>query len=104
MVDVSESMETKYLTADVVMSSPTKIGILLDEGKYEETDFGRKLTMNIQIDGKTKIWRPNRDSTKNLSRDFGSTDSAAWIGKKIALEVVSLGGKDSVIAKAANGQ
>lgn len=99
MVDATEAMESQYLNAEIVERSPTKIVIPIGEGKYENTDFGNRLTVPVQIDGKTKVWRPNKDSVKNIVRDTGSKDTAVWVGKKIEVSVTSMQGKDTVLAK-----
>lgn len=101
MVDTTEAMESQYLTADIVKGSPTKKCVIVDGGSYEDTVFGTKrLTLKVSIDGKQKIWRPNRDSVKNL-RTYG-VDTTNWVGKTINLQIISIQGKDSIIATIAH--
>lgn len=97
MVDSTEAMESQYLTADIVKESNTKKLLVVTEGNYEETDYGNRLTMGVCIDGKNKTWRPNRDSVKNLSRAYGK-DTKDWVDKAATLQVISIQGKDSIIA------
>lgn len=103
MVNVTEAMESEYLTADVVKNSLSKRITILDGGKYEEATFDGKtrerLTIRVGIDGKTKIWRPNRDSVKNLSSIYGK-DSEDWKDKQALLQIMSIQGKDCIIATA----
>jgi|TARA_Y100000296_G_scaffold86217_1_gene125137 hypothetical protein len=101
MVDVTQAMESTYLTADVVKTLKSKIGVITSEGEFEELTYdgitSTRLTLNVDVDGRRKIWRPNRDSVKNLSSMFGR-ESKLWFGKKIMLSIVSMKGKDCVIA------
>lgn len=99
MVDVTEAMESSYLTADLVDASPTKQIFVIDAGSYEETEYGRRLSLKVEIDGKEKTWRPNRDSCANLAGAWGR-DTKAWLGKPIDLSVIQVRGKASVVARA----
>jgi hypothetical protein len=94
-METQEFSESKYLTAELVKNSPTKIATIIDEAKGEQTDFGEKLKCTIQLDGKEKIWRLNRDSVKNMQA-LG-TDSKAWILTQVRLAVVTSKGKDIVL-------
>ncbi len=98
MVDASKAMESLYLTAKVVEASEKKQIVIVDGGGYEDTDYGERLTLTVQIDGKSKIWRPNRDSVKNISGALETKETDKWVGKSFSLQVVSIQGKDSVIA------
>ena len=96
MVDTEEAMESQFLTADLVAKSPTKKIVVIDPGKYEETNFGKKLSMKVNIDGKIKIWRPNPESVQNL-QTLGK-DSTDWMSKPIDVKVEKRSGRDCVIA------
>lgn len=99
MVDTSEAMESKYLTADVVKNSLTKKCVVIDGGSYEDATFegetSRRLTISVEIDGKKKQWRPNRDTVANL-QPYGR-DSNQWVGKTVRLQTIRVQGKDSII-------
>lgn len=95
MVDVTQAMEGKYVNADMVRNSKTKKLVIIDEGKYEESDYGAKLHLTVEIDGKQKTWSPNKDSVKNIAEEYG-TDSRQWIGKIIKLSNGKINGKDTV--------
>ena len=101
MVDITEALESDYLTADLVNNLKERVGTIVSDGKYEDVEYNniksRRLTLQVDVNGRQKIWRPNRDSIKNLSGAFGR-DTKLWMGKKIAFNVVSMMGKDSVIA------
>jgi len=101
MVDTTEAMESQYLTAELVKESPSKRAHIIDEGAYEEVVFdgvsSRRLTMKVEIDGKSKLWRPNKDSISNLRNAYGK-DTAQWVGKDILLQVIRIQGKNSVLA------
>jgi allophanate hydrolase subunit 1 len=100
MVDITDAMESKYLNADLVKASPTKTLKVMGEGNFEDVTYDnettRRLTIPVHIDGKDKIWRPNRDSVSNLQK-WGK-DSKQWVGKSASLQVAKFKGKDSIIA------
>lgn len=95
MVDATAAMEGKYVNADLVRQSPTKKCVFIDEGKYEDGDYGAKLHLTVEIDGKQKTWAPNKDTVKNISEEYG-TDTRNWIGKVIKLSIGKINGKDTV--------
>ena len=96
MVDASESCESQYVTVDLVRESKSKLLEIKDAGEYQETDYGRKLTFMVEIEGKKKIWRPNRDTCCNLKSKFGA-ETSKWNGAEINLQIIKVQGKDSVI-------
>lgn len=95
MVDVTQAMEGKYINADIVRESPTRRCVIIDEGRYEEGDYGAKLHLTVEIDGKQKTWSPNKDSVKNIAEEYGR-DSRKWVGKIIKLSIGKVNGKDTV--------
>jgi len=101
MVDTTEAMESIYLTAETVKNSPTKRATIMNEGAYEDATFDgvtrQRLTIKIEIDGREKIYRPNKDSVANLANAYGK-DSKDWEGKDILLQTIRIQGKDSVLA------
>lgn len=100
MVDVSRAMESKYITAELIKESPTKKCVIIDGGEYVESTYDGKtferFQLNVEIDGKKKIWNVNKDSVKNISAEYGK-NSTMWIGKVIQLSTASIKGKDTVI-------
>ena len=98
MADISEALESNFLSVDVVKNSTTKKCVVVDPGSYEDDDFGnRKLSVKVNIDGKVKKWRPNISTVENL-RVFGM-DTTAWMGKVIDLSVDKQGGRELVIGR-----
>ncbi len=95
MVDVTQAMEGDYLNADIVRNSPTKKCIIVDAGEYVDTEYGAKLQILVEIDKKQKKWKPNKDTVKNISEEYG-TDSNDWVGKIIKLSNGKFNGKDTV--------
>lgn len=99
MVDVTKAMESGYVTVDLVRESPTKKCVILDEGKYEETEYKgqkyEKFSLLVELDHKRKMWSPNKDTIKNISEEYGR-DSIKWIGQIIKLSVGKTNGKDTV--------
>lgn len=101
MVDVTEAMESQYLTADLVKESESKTIVIIDGGKYEDVTYdgvtSKRLSINVELDMKAKIWRPNKDSVSNLAEAYGK-DSDKWVGKQAKLSVVKIHGKNSINA------
>jgi len=101
MVDSSEALESEYVSVDLVRSSPTKKMVVIDPGKYEDAEYqgktSRRLTLGVNLDGKLKKWRPNRESTENMQ--VLGLDTMQWIGKLIDLAIEKRNGKEMVIAR-----
>jgi hypothetical protein len=95
MVDTTRASEGKYVNADMVRDSPTKKLVIMDEGEYVEGDYGEKFQLTVEIDGKQKIWSPNKDSIKNI-QDVKGKDSKNWIGVIVQLSNLKIRGKDTV--------
>ena len=98
MVNTKQAMESQFITAALIKESPTKTLVVINPGDYEQTDFGKRLTLVVNIDGKEKTWRPNKESVENL-QVYGE-DSTDWLSKKILLKVEKRNGKEYVIASA----
>lgn len=96
-MDATQFGESDYITAEIVKASPTKKAVITGKPKSEETDWGMKLSIPVDIDKKPKTYRPNKDSVRNIIEVFGKeTDN--WVGKELHLSVVSVMGKDGVLA------
>ena len=98
-MDVTEAMESQYVTVELVKHSNSRVALITSEGEFEEAERGRRLTLTVDIDGKHKFWLPNPTSVKSLVELFGSKESLNWIGKKVLLDTLRISGKDSVIVK-----
>lgn len=96
MVDSRKALESEYITVDSVKNSLTKKLVILDPGAYEDTEWGERLSLKVEMDGNKKVWRPNRDSIKNVQNVF-KYETCDWVGKIIGLSVVSMKGKEMVI-------
>ena len=96
-MDATQFAESDYITAELVKASKTKLGIITSAPKAEDTDYGMKLTMSVELDGKPKTYRPNKDSVKNIIQELGA-ETTGWLSKKLKFNVISTLGKDSVIA------
>jgi len=100
MVDISEAMEGEFVGVDMVKASLSKKMIVLDPGSYEEADYGkekvRRLTIGVNLDGKLKRYRPNKESLDNL-KQLGK-DTISWVGKVIEAKVEKRSGREAVIA------
>jgi len=96
MVDSRKALESEYVTVDSVKNSKTRTLVIIDSGEYEDTEWGERLSFKVNMDGSTKIWRPNRDSIKNIQNSFGY-NTESWVSKLVSLSVVSMKGKEMVI-------
>lgn len=96
-MDATQFGESKFVNAELVKASPTKKAVIVADPKPEETDYGVKLTIQVEIDKKAKTYRPNQDSVKNIISALGA-ETKLWIGKTLILNVLSVMGKDSVLA------
>lgn len=97
MVGTDKALESEYLTVGFVEQSKSKKFVILGEGRYEETDYGLKLRIPVEIDEKHKIWTPNKDSIKNCRRVWGE-NTLSWLSKACSVQIVSINGKDSINA------
>ena len=106
-MDLTKFNESQYLNADIVRNSPTKKVVILSQGAAVISEYNgittEQFEVLIEIDGKQKKWKPNLDSRKNLS-DAWTTESSNWIGKMAKVRVVSVMGKDSIIAQPAESK
>ena len=99
MVDSTEAMESSFLTVQIVKDSTTKKLVVLDQGSYETTENNeRRLSIVVNIDGKKKKWRPNKETVQNLQ--VLGKDTVNWVGKVINLQIQMRGGKEAVIGTA----
>ena len=102
MVDVSELVQSKWLTAQDVKDSNTKTVVIVGVGdvKEETSSKGEKykaLIVPVQIDGKMKDWKLNRSSLKRLLISLGK-DTSLWVGQKVLLTTMLMqGGKEGII-------
>lgn|SRR3990167_4444763 len=96
-MDATQYGESEYVTAELVRASKTKKAVIIGAARSEETDFGTKLRLPIEIDGKKKTYSPNKDSVKNIIGALGA-ETMGWLGKTLTFNVISVMGKDSVIA------
>ena len=98
MVDTTKATEGKYVNADMIKNSPTKKGVIIDEGEFVEGQFGEKFQLTIELDGKQKVWSPNKDSLLNIHDKMGK-DSKFWVGTIIKFRTTIVKGKHIVIGE-----
>ena len=96
MVNATEATEGQYVNADLVEKSTKKTLVITGAGSYEKTEYGNKLSLPVEIDGKQKTWNPNKDSAVNLLNAWGE-DTINWVGKPVKLTVMSVLGKKTVV-------
>ena len=101
MVDSTEATESDFVSVDMVKGLEKPQLVILGGGDYEEGDYGRKLVLPVNIDGREKKWSVNKDSAKNLKQAFGA-DTVSWVGYIIKLNIIRARGKDCIIALPTN--
>ncbi len=93
--------ESDYVSPELVKLSPSKKGVVIGEITSEEVDFkgkkSMKLNIPIEIDGRRKTYRPNKDSIKNIAQICGF-ETKGWLGKTLAFNIITVLGKECVLA------
>lgn len=101
-MDVTELVQSKWLTAQNVKESQSKTVVILGQGTQEEvlSSKGEKykaLVLPVQLDTLSKDWRVNRQSLKKLVEKLGSK-TEAWVGKQVQLTTMLMqGGKEGIV-------
>lgn len=95
-------VQSKWLTAQEVKNSPTKIATILDQGKEEvvTTTKGEQyqaITILIELDKNKKEWRLNKTALRKIATAFG-TETSQWVGKQVALTTMLMqGGREGIV-------
>lgn len=97
MVDVTELMGDN-ITIDIVKNSINKKCVVLSAGTIQEYESKKKLKLLVEMDMRQMFYIPNKTSLKNLARRLG-TNTTAWVGKVISLQVGMINNKDAVIGQ-----
>lgn len=103
MVDTQEAKQSEYINAETVENSETKKFVVLGEGEYEETKFGDRLTVPVEMDGKRKKWRPNKASTKEVDKQLNVSNTKDWVEAIVSVAVTGEGNYSSIVVVKAVG-
>jgi len=95
MVDTTEFEQGKYLNAELAEQSPSKRVYIKADAKIVEGKYGRRLELEVELDGLTKTWNPNIDQVMTMNKNFGR-DSKMWVGKWVELKVFKVGDKKQI--------
>lgn len=101
-MDVTDLVQSQYLTVQEVNNSPTKIVTILNEGIKEDVvdSKGQKyqsVKILVELDKVKKDWRPNKFALKKLAERFGNNTSL-WVGKQFALKTMLMqGGREGIV-------
>ena len=101
-MDVTDLVQSVWLTAQEVNNSPSKIATILSEGVREEVSDSKgvkyqAVKLVVELDKVQKEWRPNKYALKKLAERFGS-ETKGWVGKQIALTTMLMqGGKLGIV-------
>jgi len=96
VVDVTEAMEGQYLTVEDVKNAQARKVVITNGGEYAKTEYGTRFVLEVNFDMKKKLWRPNRDTVKNLAGTWGR-ESKLWIGKQANLTIATINSKEVII-------
>lgn len=97
-MDVTELIQTG-VTKEVVLSSPTKKGVILSGGVMKTFPDGKqKLSLLVEMDGKQLNYTPNKTTMKKLADRYGK-ESIAWVGKLVEFEVGMVRDKEAILIK-----
>lgn len=96
-MDTKGLEEGNTVTVQAVKDSPTKKLVILSGGAMMPNKEGiQKLNLLCEIDGRQKMWTPNKTTIRNLQGKLGY-ESSAWIGKLVGLSLTIIGGKEAVV-------
>jgi len=85
------------LNVNFAKNSPTKKAVILNGGVLKQMPDGKnKLNLLVEIDGKQLPWIPNIITLKNLQDKYG-TESNAWVGKVINLNIQFIQGREGIV-------
>lgn len=106
-MDVTDILESEYLNVAQIEKAEKKTGLILNSGEMEENSFNegeatqsqveKRFTLLIDFNGKTKKYRPNKDSLSNLAQAYG-TETTGWAEKPIKFTIVTVNGQKRISA------
>lgn len=96
-LDTKHLVEGDNVTIKLVNESPSKRVVILSSGAMAADREGKqKFGLLVEIDGKQKLYRPNKTTLKAM-QDKYDFESAAWVGKGLSLAVGQVQGKEAII-------
>jgi hypothetical protein len=97
-MDVSEFLESEYLTVELARTSKSKQFVILSEGVTDTYKDKPGLKLLVEIDGKQKFWKPNKMNLQALSNKWGK-DSKSYVGKVVPFAIASVQGRESILVQ-----
>lgn len=100
-MDITDLVQSQWLTSTDVKNSPTKIVTIVSAGTREEAtntkgEKYKAFQIQVELDKVQKIWRVNKFSLKKLADRFG-TDTSSWLGKQVAVtNMLMQNGKEGI--------
>lgn len=101
-MDITNMVQSQWLTAQEVKNSPTKIVTIVDQGKLEDAkslkgETYQALVLRVDLDKKEKQWKLSRSAARKLAEKYGN-ETSAWLGKQVALTTMLMqGGKEGIL-------
>lgn len=99
-MDMTQFMKPNYVTIDLVKSSPTKKGVILNSGEVKDVEGKKRVIILVSIDEQTTDWTLNRPTIKNFSEAWG-IESKKWVEKVFSINIETVNGKEYIIGKKA---
>ena len=96
-MDTKHLVEGDNLTVKLVNESPSKHVVILSSGAMAADREGKqKFGLLVEIDGKQKLYRPNKTTLK-VMQDKHGFESSAWVGKALTLAIGQVQGKEAIL-------
>ena len=96
-MDTKQLTESENIGVETVNLSLSKKLIILSSGAMVlDMEGKQKFQLMVEIDGKQKLYKPNKTTLKAIQAAWG-TESSAWIGKSLKLEIGNVKGKTAII-------
>jgi len=88
--------EGDIISIELVNNSPTKKAVILNQGEVVIENNRERLRLLVELDGKQKMYYPNRTTIKNLHHTCGK-ESMDWVGKYLLMSVGTINNKQAII-------
>lgn len=85
-MDVSEYMESEFVTKETLENSKQKVFVILGVDR-RDTKFGKRMDLKVGINGTQKNWTLSYKLVRQLAQHFG-TDDEQWVNKVVSYQFV----------------
>lgn len=96
-MDTKTLTQSDNVTLQLVRESPSKRLVILTSGAMSlDRENRMRFGCMVEIDGTTKLYRPNKTTMKALQDKYGF-ESGSWVGKMLTLSIGQVQGKEAII-------